>query len=90
METYFFQGMVTHKTAFIYISVDTMEASLSGILPYEIIFAVFENGLGGTLLSYHEGVAVHLACEVFVVEIGTAVDKGLLTVIMFYEVKKFE
>jgi hypothetical protein len=90
METYFFQGMVTHETAFIYISVDTMEVSFSGILPYEIIFAVFENGLGGTILSYHEGVAVHLASEVLVVEISATVDEWLLAVVVFYEVEKFE
>ena len=82
--------MFSHKSAFIYIAVYTVESSLSGILPHLNIPAITEHRLSLGVLGYHDLVAVELAEQVVVVEVGTCIDERFLLVGFLYEMQKLE
>ena len=73
-EAYLLQFMVAHEAAFVNIAVDAAKMSLAGILPDEVVLAVFQNWFRSTILGYHKRIAVHLACQILVIEIGAAID----------------
>jgi hypothetical protein len=82
--------MVTHEAAFVNIAVDATETALAGVLPDEVVVAVFQHWLRRTILRYHERIAVHLAGQIFVIEVGAAIDEGFLAVVVFYEFEELE
>ena len=82
--------MVAHEAAFVNVAVDATQAALAGVLPDEVVVAVFQHWLRRTILRYHERIAVHLAGQIFVIEVGAAIDEGFLAVVVFYEFEELE
>lgn len=80
------EPVLSHESAFIDIAVHAVEPSLSGVLPHLEIPAVSEHGLTLGVLRYHELVAVELAQQVVVVEVGASIDEWLLLVSFLHEV----
>ena len=80
------EPVLSHESAFIDIAVHAVEPSLSGVLPHLEVPAVSERGLTLGVLRYHELVAVELAQQVVVVEVGASIDEWLLLVCFLHEV----
>ena len=82
--------VVAHESALVHVSVDTIEPSFSCVLPHLEIASVLEHGYTLGVLSYHELVAVELAQEVMVVEVGASIDEWFLPVGFLHEQQKLE
>ena len=89
-ESDFSQSVLSHEPALIDIAVDAVQSSLSGVLPHLEVSSVPEHWLALGVLRYHELVAVQLAQEVVVVEVGSCIDEWLLLVCFLHEVKELE
>ena len=84
------EPVLSHESAFIDIAVHAVEPSLSGVLPHLEVPAVSEHGLTLGVLRYHELVAVELAQQVVVVEVGTCIDERFLLVGFLHEMQELE
>ena len=89
-KSYFSQFVFTHKSALVYITVNAVYASFSCILPKHEVEVVFQYRYALGILSYHNLIVVELAKKVAVVEVGSCIDKRLLTISFLYEMKEFE
>ena len=86
----FSQSMPSHEPAFVNIAIDTVQSSLTGILPHFEVSAVCQHWFALGILSYHELIAVQLAKQVMVVKVGSSIDEWLLLIYFLYQIQKFE
>lgn len=84
------QSMPAHESTLIHVAVDTVQFSLTGILPHFKVSPILEHRLTLGILGYHQLVAVELSQEIMVIEVGTRIDERLLPVCLFHEMQELE
>lgn len=82
--------MPAHESALVHVAIDTIQFSLTGILPHFKVSSILEHRLTLGILGYHQLVAVELSQEIMVVEVGARIDERLLSVCLFYEMQELE
>ena len=91
MVYYVVDGVSAHESALVNIALDAIHASVTRVLPYEIVVAAVEVGLFlRCVLGNHELVCLEVGVggEVFVVEVLAGVDDGSLAVFVGHEFQK--
>ena len=84
------QSMPAHESALIHVAIDTVQFSLTGILPHFKVSSILEHWFSLGILCYHQFVAVELSQEIMVIEVGTRIDERLLSVCLFHEMQELE
>ena len=79
------QSMPAHESTLIHVAIDTVQFSLTGILPHFKVSSILEHWFSLGILCYHQLVAVELSQEIMVIEVGTRIDERLLPVCLFHE-----
>ena len=77
--------MFAHETALVYITVHAIDVPFACVLPHGDVAVVGKFGFALGVLGNHELVAVYLAFEVVVVEVGESVKQGFLLVGFFHK-----
>lgn len=84
------QSMPAHESALIHVAIDTVQFSLTGILPHFKVSSILEHWFSLGILCYHQLVVVELSQEIMVIEVGTRIDERLLSVCLFHEMQELE
>ena len=84
------QSMPAHESTLIHVAIDTVQLSLTGILPHFKVSSILEHWFSLGILCYHQLVAVELSQEIMVIEVGTRIDERLLPVCLFHETQELE
>lgn len=84
------QSMPAHESTLIHVAIDTVQFSLTGILPHFKVSSILEYWFSLGILRYHQLVAVELSREIMVIEVGTRIDEGLLPVCLFHEMQELK
>ena len=84
------QSMPAHESALIHVAIDTVQLSLTGILPHFKVSSILEHRLTLGILCYHQLVTVELSQEIMVIEVGTRIDERLLFVCLFHEMQELK
>ena len=84
------QSMPAHESALIHVAIDTVQLSLTGILPHFKVSSILEHRLTLGILGYHQFVTVEFSQEIMVIEVGTRIDERLLPVCLFYEMQELK
>ena len=82
--------MPAHESALIHVAIDTVQLSLTGILPHFKVSSILEHRLTLGILGYHQFVTVEFSQEIMVIEVGTRIDERLLPVCLFYEMQELK
>ena len=72
-KAYLLQSVLAHKPAFVDISRHSNDASLAGVLPQGEVALVGQHRFLLGVLGYHQLIVVHLALQIFVIEILTCI-----------------
>lgn len=86
----FAQRVLSHKAAFVNISVDAMYVTFAGVLPECVVAVVLENRFLTIILRYHKLIVIKLVLEVLVVEVRAGVYQRLLVEVALYQIKELE
>ena len=89
-ESDFSQSMSSHEAAFVNITIDSVQSAFTCILPHFEVSAVCQYGFPLGVLGNHELVAVQLAQQIMVVEVGSSIDERLLSVGFFNQMQELE
>ena len=89
-ESDFSQSMPSHEAAFVNITIDSVQSTFTCILPHLEVSAVCQYGFPLGVLGNHELVAVQLAQQIMVVEVGSSIDERLLSVGFFNQMQELE
>ena len=84
------QSMPAHESALIHVAIDTVQFSLTGILPHLKVSSILEHWFSLGILCYHQLVVVELSQEIMVIEVGTRIDERLLSVCLLHEMQELE
>ena len=80
--------MIAHEAALVNVSVDSVDSSLTSVLPDDVVSVIGKLGLIVGVLSHHQLVIIHLAQQVIVVEVPAGVEQGLLVVGFLHQQQK--
>ena len=72
-KSYLFQSVLPHESALVDISRHAHYAPLARVLPQGEVALVGQHWFAHSVLGYHQLIVVHLALQVFVVEIRTRI-----------------
>ena len=89
-ESDFSEFVAPHETALVHIAVYSVEPALTRILPHFEIPTISQYRDALRILGNHQLVAVELAQQIVIIEIGSRIDKGFLLVCFLYEMQKLE
>ena len=77
--------MFTHQAALVHVALHSVEPSLAGVLPDDVVAAVGQLWLLVAVHGNHQGIAVELSLQVLIIEIALGVDQGLLVVGLLHQ-----
>ena len=72
--SYLSQAVITHKSTFVHMAIDTAYSSFGRVLPKGDVSAIGQNGFTLSILGNHNLIIIELACEMMVIEVGSGID----------------
>lgn len=84
------QHVAAHKPRLVHVAVDAVDMTLAGILPHLEVATVVEHRYALGVLGNHQLVAVELAREVGIVEVGEGIEQRLAMVGALNEADELE
>lgn len=72
--SYLSQSVITHKSTFVHMAIDTSYSSFGRVLPKGDVATIGQNGLTLSILGNHNLIIIEFAGEMMVIEVGSGLD----------------